>query len=159
MRGEKTEGDNEGGVSEEGGTSREIERRDITLRDKKKKGGGGGWSGRRKKGGVGNEWMLESKEFPVELSAAFPTTVEEEEEPFYSLTHSHQFCQEICHEAEPCKHANRLFWFMNTNGRVHSHSLSYQPPTQLYSSSLGECKTLPDAAPCWEISRGVRTIL
>lgn len=37
MRGEKTEGDNEGGVSEEGGTSREIERRDITLRNKKKK--------------------------------------------------------------------------------------------------------------------------
>lgn len=54
MRGKKTEGDNEGGVSEEGGTSREIERRDITLRNKKKKGGGG-WSGRRKKGGVGNE--------------------------------------------------------------------------------------------------------
>lgn len=54
MRGEKTEGDNEGGVSEEGGTSRETERRDITLRNKKKKGGGG-WSGRRKKGGVGNE--------------------------------------------------------------------------------------------------------
>lgn len=37
MRGGKTEGDNEGGVSEEGGTSREIERRDITLRNKKKK--------------------------------------------------------------------------------------------------------------------------
>lgn len=37
MRGEKTEGDNEGGVSEEGGTSRDIERRDITLRNKKKK--------------------------------------------------------------------------------------------------------------------------
>lgn len=103
--------------------------------------------------------MLESKEFPVELSAAFPTAVEEEEEPFYSLTHSHQFCQEICHEAELCKHANRLFLLMNTNGRVHSHSLSYQPPTQLYSSSQQECKTLPDAAPCWEISRGVGTIL
>lgn len=44
------EEDNEGGVSEEGGTSREIERCDITLRNfKKGGGGGGGWSGRRKK--------------------------------------------------------------------------------------------------------------
>lgn len=57
MRGKKTEGDNEGGVSEEGGTSREIERCDITLRNKKEK------RRRRrrlewkaeKKGGVGNE--------------------------------------------------------------------------------------------------------
>lgn len=59
MRGEKTEGDNEGGVSEEGGTSREIERRDITLRNKKKKEEEVGVEGGKKVGwGMSECWSL-----------------------------------------------------------------------------------------------------